>query len=115
MARIDEPTLLNKLRESRVPSNLHEGLIAYIMSGRQTGQFLRAVLENDLVEACKRADDNVKYQLYDVVFFLYNYTPIGCWGGPSNYAYWVVNGGFIGVYGQTNIVRDLEEGDRIIP
>lgn len=120
MTQINWVILQNKLHESRVPLNLHDGLIAYIINGRRTGQFLRAVLENDLAEACARADEECKYRLFDIVFFLYNYAPLGCWRSPASVAYWMINGGYLGVH-EANLANSAkrnpnrEEDGRIIP
>jgi hypothetical protein len=84
-----EPYLRAKLHESGVPRHVHDGLVLYVLHGILPGGFLTAVLENSLVEACARADEENKGKLWDIVFFLYNYTPTACWGGPDNVAAWV--------------------------
>jgi len=115
MRQPDKSWLASKLIESKIPEHLHDGLIAYIMDGRPTGHFLRAVLENNLIGACGRADETLKYRLYDLIFFLTNYAPRHCWTSPANVDYWMDNGGYNGLYGVTNIVPPLEEGDKILP
>ncbi len=87
-------TLLDKL--IGVPGGLHEGLIEYILFGRRTGSFLRAVLENNLYQACARADDDNRYRLYDIVFFLTNYAPGDCWQSPATVDAWIARGGLAG-------------------
>jgi hypothetical protein len=84
-----EPYLRAKLHESDVPRHFHDGLVQYVLHGRLPGGFLTAVLENDLVEACTRADDKNQSKLWNIVFFLYNYTPASCWHGPENVEAWV--------------------------
>jgi len=73
---------------SGVPASLHEGLTEYILTGRPTGGFLYAVLTNDLRDACNRADADNRYRLFDIVFFLTNYAPSGCWCSAANVKAW---------------------------
>lgn len=81
--------LTQRLVQSVVPAGLHDGLIEYIATRRPTGQFLRAVLSNDLKEACGRIDVENRPFLYQIVFFLYNYAPGDCWGSPANVDAWL--------------------------
>ena len=39
-----------------VPSHMHEGIVAYIETGRPVGGFLTALLSNDLMGALGKAD-----------------------------------------------------------
>ena len=88
--------LIAGLEASNVPSHLHEGLLEYVVCGRPTGHFLEAVLSNDLREACCRVDITHKGCLFDLVFFLYNFAPQGCWGSTENVIAWRNNGGMRG-------------------
>lgn len=67
------------LRSCNVPEPLHEGLLMFCLEGVPTGSFLEAVIDNDLAEACGRADENNRYRLFDIVAFLHNYAPTGSW------------------------------------
>ena len=51
------------------PADIKESLRAYI-SGRPTGDFLRAVLENDLIEAVCRADGANTWLIPPIVGFM---------------------------------------------
>lgn len=73
----------------RLPANLREGLERYLDHHIKTGDFLRAVLSNDLKEAYARADTSSKASLADVVFYLYNYAPVGAWGSPRDVERWL--------------------------
>jgi len=81
--------LLLMLKHSRVPLHLHGGIVRYIAQNIEPGSFLRAVLENDLKGACARADEDSKAALWDIVGFLYNYAPMGCWGSPDKVSRWI--------------------------
>ena len=83
MVEVNREKLEAFARVSGVPEHMIEGLVQYVMVGRPVGHFLRAVLSNDLKEACNRADEKNKTQLHAYIFFLFNYTPIGCWGSPG--------------------------------
>ena len=63
-----------------LPADLIESIDAYVKDGRPTGDFLRAVINNDLKEAVVRADDNNLARIHAIVGYLYNECPIGCWG-----------------------------------
>ncbi len=72
-----------------LPENLSEGLQGYIEQGIPPGHFLQAILKNNLVEACARADIPNQRRIYDVVFFLHNYAPSACWGSTEKYESWI--------------------------
>jgi len=73
------------------PNSVAESLVAYIETGRPTGDFLKAVLSNDLSEACGRADHENRYRLFDIVFAIYYYAPSPCWGSKEKVAAWLAS------------------------
>jgi|SRR6185436_6091309 len=78
-----------RLIESDVPVSLHAGLIEYFAARRPTGSFLRSVLENDLSQACARADDINRWHLVEVVTFLHGSCPGTAWGSPEKVTAWL--------------------------
>lgn len=80
----------------RVPHNLQEGLEAYVLTGRPVGNYLTAVLENDLLEAVSRGDDASLAGIKGTVQFLYNYSPRNCWGSRAKVSAWMDQGGLAG-------------------
>lgn len=86
-----EGHLRRRLVESHVPEHLHDGLVHYIAARRPVGQFLMAVLTNDLHKACAHADDICQVHLHSLVFFLYNYAPGTCWGSTKGVARWLTD------------------------
>lgn len=62
---------------------------AYINNHEPTGDFLRAVLENNLSDAFSRADDWNRETLFDIVGFVYNEAPRACWGSPAKVDTWL--------------------------
>lgn len=79
-----------------LPDDLREPLRRYIESGLPTGHFLGAVLQNDLREACARADVFNRARLFEIVSWLYNQAPGSCWGSPERFREWVQRGGLAG-------------------
>lgn len=62
----------------------------YIYEGVPTGDFLRAVLENNLRESIGRADQDNLTMLPHIVAWLYNEAPSKCWGAPTKVDEWLV-------------------------
>lgn len=72
-----------------IPERMMGGLRRYIERGVLPGDFLRAVLRNDLRAACERADDENLRNLPAYVSYLYNKAPSNCWGSPQKVSAWV--------------------------
>lgn len=80
-----------KLAEHDVPESLHEGLVEYFAARRPVGGFLRAVLENNLVQACARADPYNRPHVADLMFFLVNHVPGPSWGSHAAVEAWLAD------------------------
>ena len=74
-----------------VPAHLHNGLANYVANHQSVGDFLTAVLENNLSGAVGRADEASWRGLGAVVSWLYNEPPSGCWGSPERVKAWLAN------------------------
>jgi hypothetical protein len=61
-----------------VPQHMHECVILWVALGDLDDDFLRAVVEGDLFEACAAADATNQNALFHYAFFFHNYTPSGC-------------------------------------
>lgn len=70
-----------------IPEHCREGMQRYIEQGILPGDFLRAIICNDLVEAASRADIINRYRLYDYAGFLFQ-APSGCWGSEEKMQAW---------------------------
>lgn len=82
-------SLASSLAAHGVPEHLHDGLIAYVVDGRQTGGFLRACLENNLVDAAMRAGADLTIEeLRSVAKWIFNDAPPRCWGSPGVVKTW---------------------------
>ena len=73
---------------SGLPVGLQDGMRRYVEDGIQGGHFLTACLENDLTEAVNRADSTNIHRLQDIVRFMYNELPQGCWGSKEKVRAW---------------------------
>jgi hypothetical protein len=81
---------------SLVPSHMRGAVERYVMHGISPGNFLTAVLSNDLKEAFARADDDNAAAMHGWVRFLYNYTPSNSHGSPATFRAWIERGGLVG-------------------
>lgn len=81
---------------SIIPEHMHGAVSRYVMHGISPGQFLTAVLSNDLMEAFGRADDDNAAAMHGWVRFLYNYMPSQSKGSPEAFRAWINRGGIIG-------------------
>lgn len=77
-----------KLTEYGVPSHMHGAIIRYVEEGIPPGDFLSAVINNDLKEACARADNTNKHNLHTFVMWFYNQAPMYCWGRANAVRDW---------------------------
>ena len=75
-----------------IPRNLKESLDRYVTDAIEPGGFLRACLENNLVEAFGRADLENRDNLFYVVEYIYNELPSTCWGSEEKVAAWLGRG-----------------------
>lgn len=82
-------TEFNKFDYSQIPGHTKASLDRYINQGVPTGDFLRAVLCNDLFLAIQHADgDNVRV-IPHIVCYLYNECPTGCYGSAEKVNQWM--------------------------
>jgi hypothetical protein len=72
-----------------IPGRMMGGLRRYVEHGIIPGDFLEAVLRNDLRGACERADEENRVNLPAYVGWLYNEAPGGCWGSSAKVDAWV--------------------------
>lgn len=86
----------NPVMLKMVPEHLRDGIQAYIETGRPVGQFLQAVLRNDLKAAVSHADDSSLAGMRGIIQFLYNYAPAECWGNEDTIIRWMTRGGIEG-------------------
>jgi hypothetical protein len=78
---------------SVLPEHMQEGAREYVELGREPGDFLRAILCNELVEAWQRADSVNRANLGAWIQWLLSEAPLACWGSPAKEQAWVERGG----------------------
>jgi hypothetical protein len=72
-----------------IPERMRGGMIRYVNAGILPGDFLVAVITNDLKEAVGRADDENVQLIPLYVRWFYNQAPSPCWGLPKRLREWV--------------------------
>lgn len=75
-----------------LPAHMHSAVFGYFEKGVPPGGFLRAVLENKLMEAFFRADSTNQYYMQQWAEFLYMYAPgrpNGGWGSEKAVNDWL--------------------------
>lgn len=75
-------------RYARIPGWTLETIDAWVENARPTGHFVTAVLENNLAEAFARADQWNRAAMHDIVKYVWNECPSGCWGSPAIVQNW---------------------------
>lgn len=80
-----------------IPELTMEGIIRYVKHGILPGDFLRAVISNDLKESFARADIYNREAMFQIVSYFYNATPGACWGSRDAMVYWANEGGAEGL------------------
>jgi hypothetical protein len=73
---------------SEAIAHLIPGLRRYIEDHIETGSFLRAVLSNDLREACARYV-GTDWVMSDLVNYIELNAPEACWGSPEKVMHWL--------------------------
>lgn len=73
-----------------VPQHIQHSIVRWVALGQpaQHGQFVAALLSNDLIQAVTRADETNLAALADICRFLYNYAPSHCFGSTTAYHNW---------------------------
>lgn len=73
---------------AKIPAHMQDSLLEYVHNGRLTGDFLRAVMCNDLSGAVGHADDENLPLIPIYVRWLYNVAPNGCHGSVEQARKW---------------------------
>ncbi len=79
-----------RFRNFYIRENMMESIKAYVEEGRPVGNFLQAVICNDLKEAVGRADDENIQNIPAFVAYFYTETPMACWGSFEKMQDWLL-------------------------
>ena len=71
-----------------LPQRLREPVKRYIEEGAMPGDFLNAVICNNLVYAFSRADDEMAEKLEEIAFWAYNHIPSRAFGSHKKMIQW---------------------------
>ena len=69
--------------------SIRDSIDRYVRDRVPTGNFLRAVLSNNLTQAFMRADDESRRDLFEIARYCYNDIPANCWGSPEKVKAWL--------------------------
>jgi len=81
-----------RFREFYIPERMMPSLRRYIDEKKKPGNFLSAVIRNDLRDACGLADDENMRNLPAYVAYFYNEAPNICWGSQTIMDAWLTVG-----------------------
>ena len=76
----------------KIPVHMLEDLNRYATDHVVSGNFLYALLSNDLSQSFAYADSETRDAMYDYVQYVYNYLPISSWGSKEKVNEWVREG-----------------------
>lgn len=74
------------------------GLQRYHTHGLPTGDFLYAVLTNNLKESFARADEENQRDMFEIVSYCYNHLDMRSWGSKEAVGAWIAHGGLEGIH-----------------
>jgi len=72
-----------------IPHHMHAAIRTHVNDRRPVGDFLTALLENNLKESVIRADHINLAALVDWCRLLYNFVPSACQGSPAKVKAWL--------------------------
>ena len=75
-----------------IPERMRSGLELYVKDHIKPGDFLTAVIQNDLAKATGRADGENMAVLPAYVNYFYNHAPGSCWGSKEKMDAWLKEG-----------------------
>lgn len=75
-----------------VPRHMQEAVATWFIRRKPVGDFLTALLSNDLRGAVLKADDVNLAALRDWMLFLANHAPAGSFGSPQAVKDWLASG-----------------------
>lgn len=72
-----------------IPDHCAFSLVLWVINRHPVGDFLRAVLSNNLIEAALRADKTNRDCLHAYAEWLWNNAPDGCYGSVAKFDSWL--------------------------
>ncbi|MCK9435013.1 MAG: hypothetical protein M0R32_09400 [Candidatus Cloacimonetes bacterium] len=78
-----------KKHYGKIPPHMLEDLNRYATDHVLSGNFLYALLSNDLSKSFSYADSETMNAMYDYVQYVFNYLPLQCWGSKEKVDDWL--------------------------
>ena len=78
-----------RFRGFYIPERMMPAIQRYIKDGEKPGDFLQAVICNDLFAAVGRADEENLTNLPAYIGYFYNEAPAGSWGSREKMEAWI--------------------------
>lgn len=72
-----------------IRDDIKMALYNYVEKGWPLGEFLTAVVENDLMEAMGRADSYNRATIHQICTYVYNEMPMSSHGSPEKVTQWM--------------------------
>lgn len=72
-----------------IPEKIIDAIERYVVDKIKPGDFLSAVLRNDLKESIGQADEEMEKLLPTIVRYVYNNIPHTCWGSSKEFDQWL--------------------------
>lgn len=72
-----------------IPGTVLKSLYLYVEYGRKPGDFLTAVLSNQLFQAFQKADSASKAGLDSLIHFIWKHVPVKCYGDARAVERWI--------------------------
>lgn len=94
-------SLRDSMRRAEVPEHCQQGVEDYLLEGHRQGDFLMAVMCNDLMEAAVRADMHNRHALHAYAIVLHNdfpSIPMKAYGSDEIVEAWIKSRGLRGFY-----------------
>jgi len=74
-----------------IPKRTLDEIGRYVEDRIPTGGFMKAVLENNLMESFGKADLENRWALFEIMSYLYSDVPMVAWGSPERVQIWLQN------------------------
>jgi len=84
---MDDAAILQDYGQIR--KNIVEGINRHVLLHEPKGDFITAVLSNDLREAFGRADNGNQKTMFQIVSYCHNQIPGVCWGSSEKVKAWI--------------------------
>lgn len=88
------------IRGKCIPERMMDGINRYVEYGIIPGDFLQAVIRNNLHDAFSFADDENFENLAAFAGYFHNEVPSNAWGSTKRMLQWAEDGGLLGMGGE---------------